>query len=187
MEAAKRSYTRALKGSKKTNEERAIHRARATSALSRYTKRNPNAKKLANKKKPAAPVNNMDPITLGIILKTIREQKQQEAPYPKVHIPKRVSVRNTTVAKERAQRVANQMTRRLRLSKRKPSGVPSRAEERRSLRISQQRAIKNAKRASESAAGRHKSHAAKKRVGHMSVVPEETHSGSHSNDFFDKT
>jgi hypothetical protein len=183
MEAAKRSYARALKGSKKTNEDRAKHRARAKSALSRYTKRNPNTKKA-----PAPPVNHMDKFTLGLILNGLRDRKREragEAAYPAHHIPKRAPIRNTTVAKERAQRVANQMTRRL--AKRTPSGVPSRAEERRSFRISQRRAIKNAKRASESAAGRHKSHAAKKRAEHMSAVPEETHSGSHSNDFFDKT
>jgi hypothetical protein len=176
--------TRVLKGSKKTNAERAKHRARATSALSRYTRRNPTAKK------PAAPVNQMDTFTLGLILNGIRERKQTregalEAPYPKTHIPKRAPVRNTTIARERAQRVANQMTRRL--NKRKPSGVSSRAEARRSLSISQRRISKEAKRASESATQRQKAHAARKRVEHMSIVPEESHSASHSNDFFDRT
>jgi hypothetical protein len=178
--------TQTLKGSKKTNAERAIHRARAKSALSRYTKRNPNAKKPA----AAAPVNQMDKFTLGFVLNGIRERKGEEVPvgaYPKPHIRKRAPAHTTTIAKERAQRVANQITRRLRLSKRKPSGVPSRAEERRHASISQRREIKDAKRDSESAAGRHKAHAARKRVGHMSVVPEETHSASHSNDFFDRT
>ena len=180
--------TKALKGTKKTNAERKTHRARATSALSRYTKRNPNAKK------PAAPVPPIDKLTLGLILNTIRAQKRDKAPviapiaaYPKTHIPKKAPVRNTTLAKERAQRVANQMTRRLRLNKRKPSGVASRAEERRRASISQRRISKEAKRVSESIAERHKTYAARKRIEHMSIVPEESHSASSSNDFFDRT
>jgi hypothetical protein len=168
MDAAKRSFARALKGSKKTNAERAKHRARAKSALSRYTKRNPNAKKAA------APVNKIDKYTLGLILKAVREQTREEpveAPHPKTHIPKKAPVRTMTVAKERAQRVANQMTRRLRLSKRKPSGVSSRAEERRRASISYRRKLNEAR----------------KRAEHLSIVPEESHSASHSNDFFERT
>ena len=174
--------TRALKGSKKSNAERAKHRARATSALSRYTRRNPTAKK------PAAPVPPIDTFTLGLILNGIREREREregalKPVYPKTHIPKLIPIRNSTIAKERAQRVANQMTRRL--SKRKPSGVSSRAEERRRLSISQRRISKEAKRASKSAAQRHKAYVAKKRIEHISIVPEESNSAS--NDFFDRT
>jgi hypothetical protein len=157
MEAAKRSYARALKGSKKTNAERAKHRNRSKSALSRYTQRNPNAKKPAPATATApAPVNQMDKFTLGIILNGIRERKRKgmyEVAYPKTHIPKRAHVRNTTVAKERAQRVANAYTRRLRTSQQKPSGVPSRAEERRRASISRRRSKKPLFAISESGSG----------------------------------
>jgi hypothetical protein len=159
MEAAKRSYARALKGSKKTNAERAKHRNRSKSALSRYTQRNPNAKKPAPPPATApapAPVNQMDKFTLGIILNGIRERKRKgmyEVAYPKTHIPKRAHVRNTTVARERAQRVANAYTRRLRTSQQKPSGVPSRAEERRRASISRRRSKKPLFAISESGSG----------------------------------
>ena len=107
-----------------------------------------------------------------------------EAPYPKTHIPKLVPIRNSTITKERAHRVANQLSRRSTL--RKLSGVPSRAEERRRVSISHKRAAKDAKRASESVSRLHKAHAARKRVEHMAVVPESP-SISHMNDFFDRT
>ena len=127
MEAAKRSFARALKGSKKTNAERAKHRSRATSALSRYTRRNPNSKKPTM---PPAPQMEeflkyfIPPKPTGIRL---------EPAYPKTHIPKKTPVRNTTVARERAQRVANAYTRRLRASQRKPSGVSTQRRARKSL------------------------------------------------------
>ena len=107
-----------------------------------------------------------------------------EVPYPKTHIPKLVPIRNSTIAKERAHRVAHQLSRRSTL--RKLSGVPSRAEERRRVSISHKRAAKEAKRASESVSRLHKAHAAKKRIEHMAVVPESP-SVSHMNDFFDRT
>jgi hypothetical protein len=176
MEAAKRSYARALKGSKKTNAERAKHRARPTSALSRYTKRNPNTKK---------PVFSIPPpLIKGYFIKPNTGPSLERA-YPKTHIPKKAPVRNTTVAKERAQRVANQQTRRL--SHRKSSGVPSRAEAHRRASISEQRETKLKKRVSESITRLHKGIAAKKWVAHMSVVPEEVHSASHINDLFEKS
>jgi len=166
---------RVLKGSKKTNAERAIHRARAKSALSRYTKRHPTkpvVKNTVEERYARLPL----PLPPA---KTKPIETLYKAPYPKTHIPKKTPVRNTTLAKERAQRVANQMTRRLRLSKRKPSGVFSRAEARRRVSISQRQEIKEAKRASESAIERRKFH--------ESILPEESHSASRSDDFFDRT
>ena len=156
---------RILKGSKKTNAERAIHRARAKSALSRYTRRHPTKPVVKNTVEERYARLPLPPA------KTKPTETLYKAPYPKTHIPKKAPVRNTTLAKERAQRVANQMTRRLRLSKRKPSGVSSRAEARRRLSISQRQEIKEAR----------------KHVGHLSILPEESHSASRSDDFFDRT
>ena len=168
MEAAKQAFARALKGSKKTNTERAKHRARAKSALSRHTKRHPTKPVVKNTveeryarlppRLPLPPAKTKPTETLS-------------APYPKTHIPKKAPVRNMTVAKERAQRVANQITRRLRLSKRKSPGVSSRAEERRRASISYRRKLNEAK----------------KRAEHLSIVPEESHSASRSDDFFERT
>ena len=164
MEAAKRAFARALKGSKKTNAERAIHRARAKSALSRHTKRHPTKPVVKNTVEEQY-------ARLPLLPAKTKTTETLLAPYPKTHIPKKTPVRNTTIAKERAQRVANQMTRRLRLSKRKPSGVSSRAEERRRASISYRRKLNEAK----------------KRAEHLSIVPEESHSASRSNDFFIRT
>ena len=178
LNKAKRSFARALKGSRKTNAERAKHRTRAKSALSRHLKRHPTTHR------PAAPMEPLPSFAMGHFFKPTPTGPPLEAPYPKTHIPKLVPIRNTTIAKERAHRVANQLARRSTL--RKLSGVPSRAEERRRVSISHKRAAKEANRASKSAARLHKAHAARKRVDHMSVVPESP-SVSHMNDFFDRT
>ena len=127
LNKAKRSYARALKGSKKTNAERAKHRTRSKSALSRYLKRHPPKPVIVETVEER--YARLPPIKEGPIHKTKpTEPPLYEAPYPKTHVPKRARVRNTTVAQERAQRVANKHTRRLSALRRKPSGVSSHSE-----------------------------------------------------------
>jgi len=130
MEAAKRSYARALKGSKKTNAERAKHRTRSKSALSRYLKRHP-LKPVGTELVEAQYVRQPLAV-MGELHKIKPTETVYQAVYPKTHVPKKARVRNNTVAKERAQRVANKHTRRLSVLQRKPSGVSS---ERRKLPV----------------------------------------------------